>query len=130
MQLVEEKDSRSATEYIKLGDDYYNGRGVEKNEDIALKWYQKAAELEDGKARLILGDMYNYYYRYGENHEMAFYWYQKSADLGYAEGQEAVGYMYKNGFGVEEDHKKAFYWYKKAAHQLIKGGYTGPYRVK
>jgi len=61
---------------------------------------------------------------------MAFYWYQKSADLGYAEGQEAVGYMYKNGFGVEEDHKKAFYWYKKAAHQLIKGGYTGPYRVK
>ena len=130
MQLVEENESKSAGEYIKLGDDYYNGRGVEKNEDIALKWYQKAAELEDGKARLILGDMYNYYYRYGENHEMAFYWYQKSADLGYAEGQDAVGYMYKNGFGVEEDHKKAFYWYKKAAHQLIKGGYTGPYRVK
>ena len=130
MRLVEEKESKSAAECIKLGNDYRNGQGVEKDEDIALGWYQKAAELGDGKASLILGDMYNYYYRYGENHEMAFYWYQKSADLGYAEGQEAVGYMYKNGFGVEEDHKKAFYWYKKAAHQLIKGGYTGPYRVK
>jgi uncharacterized protein len=127
---MEENESKSATEYIKRGDDYYNGRGVEKNEDIALSWYKKAAELGDGKASLILGDMFNYYYRDGENHEMAFYWYQKSAELGYAEGQDAVGYMYKNGFGVEENHKKAFYWYKKSADQLVEGGYTGPYLVK
>ena len=127
---MEENDRKRAALYITFGNDYYYGRGVEKNEDVALNWYQKAAELGDGKASLILGDMFNYYYRDGENHEMAFYWYQKSADLGYTEGQQAVGYMYKNGLGVEEDHKKAFYWYKKAADQLVEGGYNGPYLVK
>ncbi len=34
----------------ELGDRYYEGRTVEENDAEALKWYKKAADLEDGDA--------------------------------------------------------------------------------
>lgn len=38
------------------GDCYYNGWGVDKNEEEAVRWYRKAAEQGYAQAQCTLGD--------------------------------------------------------------------------
>lgn len=104
-----------AEEWNKRGDDYYRGRGVEKNEEKAFEWYDRAA-----RAGNVFG-MVNvaYAYQHGEGVERdckkAFYWYKKSAEAQDARGMNYLADAYYKGIGVEQNYIEAFYWHKKSA---------------
>ena len=115
----------------KIGDMYYWGNGVTKDEAVAFKWYsktarslQKLAERGDAKAQYELGFMYDIGRGVTEDDADAFRWYskaaqsyQKLADRGQPEAQYQLGRMYKLGYGVTEDDVEALKWYRKAANQ-------------
>ena len=64
-----------------LGDIYYSGDLVPKDDFVALEWYQRAAENGNRRAHLQLGKLYETSNTSLKNQDTALYWYQKSADL-------------------------------------------------
>lgn len=118
--------------YYNVGKCYIEGKGVDKNDDEARKWFGKAkaanpenfwaklklAELGDAESMSEVGDSYY------DGHEeaqgcprdvgKAMYWYRRSADLGYHWGCFNVGKCYLEGQGVGKDDTEARKWFRKA----------------
>ena len=93
------KDPRAMTE---LGGWYYEKRHF----DLALKYYEMAAEYKDTGAYACLGYIW-YYGRTGEkDYEKAFRYYSLAAAAGDDEAAYKVADMYKNGYFVEKDTEK------------------------
>ena len=61
---------------------YYKGDGVEQSYELALQWFQKAADLGYDMAMYYLGVMYENGRGVPQDDELARQWYQKAADLG------------------------------------------------
>ena len=121
---------------------YYAGNGVKQNYDEAIKWFQKAAEQGDEKARktvkfltFINNPKYielkaeaekgnaEAQYKFALLHGQNFYldeevkWYKKAAEQGHIRAQEKMGYEYESGLNVQQDNAEAVKWYKMAAEQ-------------
>ncbi|MBQ1407037.1 MAG: sel1 repeat family protein [Eubacterium sp.] len=97
--INETKESRYM---VALGGMYYEDRRF----DLALKYYEMAAEC--GNLNAILGLGYIWYYgRTGErNYEKAYFYYNKARGMGDIQGAYKVADMYKNGYFVEKDYEK------------------------
>ena len=75
-----------------IGSFYFNGRGVEQNDESAFEWCMKAAEKGDKNAQYNVG----YFYEKGRGGVdvdlvQAMHWYQKSAAQGFQLAIDAVG---------------------------------------
>ena len=87
---------------MELGGWYYEKR----NFDLALKYYEMAAEYKSTDAYACLGYIW-YYGRTGEkDYEKAFNYYSLAAEAGNYEAAYKVADMYKNGYYVERDYEK------------------------
>jgi TPR repeat protein/tRNA A-37 threonylcarbamoyl transferase component Bud32 len=95
----------------------YNGRGVDRSEETAASWFQKAAGQNHVLAQLNLAAMYEAGIGVPRSDEQAFNWYRKAADLGNAEAQNDLGIAYARGQGTQRDDFQAVIWYEKAAKQ-------------
>lgn len=85
-----------------LGAFYYGQR----NFDLALKYYEMAAEAGDITAISNLGYIW-YYGRTGEkNYEKAFHYFKEAAEMGDLPAAYKVADMYKNGYLVEKNPEK------------------------
>src|SRR6185312_11430136 len=82
-----------------LGGCYYNGTGVEKDEQKAVKWYQKAAEQGYAAAQNNLGTCYYNGTGVEKNKQKEVEWYLKAAEQGYAAAQNNLGACYADGTG-------------------------------
>ena len=102
---------QSAREQYKIGKKFYN-RG---NYAEAVKWYRKAANKGDNKARNDLGNCY-YGEKGVEKDELeAVRWFWDAAVQGDAEAQNSLGDCYYYGKGVEVNETEAAEWYQGAA---------------
>ncbi len=106
-----------AQSQLSLGERYELGRGVEKSDAEALKWYRKAADQGLASAQFNLGVRYANGRGVPKDEVEAVKWYRKVADQGYATAQYNLGIMYGNGQGVVKDEAEAVKWYRKAADQ-------------
>ena len=98
--LIEE--TKDADYMVELGGLYYESRQF----DLALKYYELAAEYNNLHAISNLGYIW-YYGRTGEkNYEKAFYYFDKARQLGDMIAAYKVADMYKNGYYVEQDYEK------------------------
>ena len=88
---------------------------LEKDYSEALKWYEKAAELNDSVAQFYLGYMYYKGKGVTQDYGKALEWCQKAATQDDDEAQCLLGDIYYNGEGVNQDYKEAAKWYEKAA---------------
>ena len=118
--LIEETKN---PEYMtRLGGQYYG----ERNFDLALKYYELAAEYDYLPAISGLGYIW-YYGRTGEkNYEKAFEYFERGYELGDINCSYKVADMYKNGYFVEKDFEK----YKEIIEKIysyIK--YRGDYHI-
>ena len=107
---------------VDLGSFYYGN----KQFDLALKYYEMAAEYGELNAISDLGYIW-YYGRTGEkNYEKAFYYFDKAMKAGDKIAAYKIADMYKNGYYVEKDYDK----YKEIIEDLYndirnRGGYDG-----
>ena len=84
---------------VELGSMYYEQRYF----DLALKYYELAAEYGNLYAISNLGYIW-YYGRTGErDYEKAFYYFDKAREMGDLIAAYKVADMYKNGYFVEKD---------------------------
>jgi uncharacterized protein len=97
-----------------LGQMYAYGRGVPRNDAIAVSWYRKAAEQNYGGAQISLGFMYENGRGVPQDYVAAMNWYRKAADHSWATAQNNLGLMYANGRGVPQDYIMAHMWFNLA----------------
>lgn len=102
---------------LRLGNLYGEGRGVPKDDKLAVDWYTKAAEQGDETAAGILGFMYGSGDGVPQDDKKAFKWFKKAAEQGDAALQFLLGALYAEGRGVTQDYNEAFQWYRKSAEQ-------------
>ncbi len=98
--LIEETHDTGYMMY--LGGIYYD----ERKFDLALKYYEMAAEQDDDSAYECLGYIW-YYGRTGEkDYKKAFEYFSKAAQVGNLVAAYKVADMYREGYYVEKDYNK------------------------
>lgn len=98
--LIEE--TKDPQVMLELGSFYYEAREF----DLALKYYELAAESGNLYAISNLGYIW-YYGRTGEkNFEKAFHYFDRARKMGDTVAEYKVADMYRNGYYVEKDEKK------------------------
>ena len=96
------RETREPEYMMNLGGYYYEQRQF----DLALKYYEMAAEQGDIDAYICLGYIW-YYGRTGrKDYKKAFYYFCAGRDAGDLQAAYKVADMYKNGYFVEKDYAR------------------------
>lgn len=104
--------------YYDLALCYYEGKGVTKDFEQAVKWFYKTVREDDlrrSNAQLNLGDCYFFGRGVSKDFVEAAKWYRLAAEDGHSKARLYLGNCYFFGTGVVEDKEKAVFWYRKAA---------------
>jgi TPR repeat protein len=108
----------SAAAKRNLAQLYERGRGVERSEANAVRWYESAANGGDRDAMYQLATRYDRGRGVKKDAALALQWYTRAGDAGLLSAQLALGEIYEKGrLGVTKDKAKALDWYRKAAAQ-------------
>ena len=100
---------------LRLGTNYYTGKGITKDYVEAVKWWKKAAELGNTTATLYVGEAYKDGEGVNQDFDEALKYFHKAYELGSGDAANWIGIMYDKGFGVCKDYEQAFIWFKHAA---------------
>lgn len=96
------RETREPEYMMNLGGYYYEQRQF----DLALKYYEMAAEQGDIDAYICLGYIW-YYGRTGrKDYKKAFYYFCAGRDAGDLQAAYKVADMYKNGYFVEKNYAR------------------------
>ncbi|QVL30664.1 SEL1-like repeat protein [Telmatocola sphagniphila] len=90
----------------------------EKNLIQAIKWYQKAAALDDSDGMYLLGRNSLSDKRNKDDLDLALSWLKKSADFGNPAAMYQLG-VYSESLNNIEGFKVAAEWYRKASEQNV-----------
>ena len=127
---------RKSVAYMYLGRMYRDGLGIEKNYDLAKKWFTRAdksghefaildistidnmigAENGDLEAMWKLANGYMEGFHISLDVNEALRWYRTAAENGHVKSQESLGYIYYKGKGVPlniplSPHLISFSWF-------------------
>ncbi|KAK8838320.1 hypothetical protein M9Y10_035743 [Tritrichomonas musculus] len=89
----------------------------DKNRSLAIKYYNMAAQENNSKASLILGNIYFRGKIVNQDYLKAKEYYEMAANLDDQEAQFKLGFIYHKGLGVKQDYIKAKEYYELAATQ-------------
>ena len=96
---------------------YYFGRGVGKNEDMALQCLKRSAKVGNSEAMVLLGNCCEDGVGVEKSELQAFGWYRKAAERGCLTGLQSMGRCYRVGIAVERDLEQAMHYYRRAADE-------------
>lgn len=103
-----------------LGVMYSSGRGVPENNNLATKWYTRAAEQGYTFIQVNLGQQYYGKGEYGS----AYKWFKRASDKGEARGMYNLGVMYRYGDSVETNWNEAKKWLLEAAEKEYQAAFN------
>ncbi len=115
------KNFREAAKYgyapaiANFGKCYFDGKGVNENKLLGMRYFEMAAEKGNNLAMHYLGDIYHEGKISEKNDSLAYKYYQKAAENNFASSQRMMGIFHEKGIYVEKDKEKAFKWYNLAA---------------
>ena len=117
----------SVRKQMQLGAAYFLGRGVQRNEEMAAFWYEKAANAGDPVAQEEIG----YFYQVGigvpRDPVRAAHWFQLAAAGGRANAKVNLGVAYLWGLGVPRNQGLALQLFHEALDKgsAVAAGYIG-----
>ena len=114
---IEKAKAGDSNAQLEIGNCYFNGNGVAKDYEQAMKWWKKSASKNNSVAQYNIGMLYDNGFGVKRNYEKAIEWYQKSADQGFAMAQFNLGCCYLNGTGVKQNNNQALVLFMLAAAQ-------------
>lgn len=91
------------------------GRGVERDPERALYFYERAARGGLVSAQLNTAFMYLEGDGIPQDYKTASFWFHAAAIAGVPAARYNLGVMYEKGLGVEKDPARALAWYALAA---------------
>jgi TPR repeat protein len=106
-----------AEENFHMGEQYKDGKGVNKNPVKAVFYYRKAAEHGYAAVQRELGICYLDGIGIEKDSNKAMFWIKKAVEQGFAPAQRTLGYCYSEGMGTEKDYVKAVKLFVEAIKQ-------------
>lgn len=100
--LFEEVAQTNTSAMVNLALMHMKGTGCEKNIDIALAWFERAAARDNIKALYNLGTFYEKGMNGGVDNDKALAYYKKAADNGFVDAQLKTGLLYKQNANIAE----------------------------
>ena len=114
LKTVLEKVTDAETQ-CRIGNCYFEGKGVAKDKAEAVRWYRKAADQGYADAQCWLGKRFTNYYVIGEKQQAAM-WYRKAAEQGHVVARHELGILYMRGAGgVTNNYAEAVRLFRKGA---------------
>jgi len=95
-ELVKKAEAGDGKAQFDLGVCYFEGEGVVKDEQEAVKWYKKAAEQGFAVAQWTLGVCYSEGAGVAKDEKEAVKWFTKAAEQGNAEAKGALDAIRKS----------------------------------
>lgn len=92
---------------VEMAERKMNGKGVQKDINEAIVWYEKAARSGNLDAMHTLGKIYLDQTLGCKDLEKGIYWYTKAADGGHSQAKKELGTFYKYGLNVKKNKKLA-----------------------
>jgi TPR repeat protein len=125
-ELLQFAESNNPALWHAIGIGFNIGRGVKRDRQEAMRWFQRAAEAGHAPAMVNLGSCLTYP-KPSLDRTAAVSWLRKAAEKGYAGGMVSLGFAYREGDGVPRDDKEAVQWFIKAveagdSHSMIHVG--------
>jgi uncharacterized protein len=116
--LLGKANAGDAAAQAEVGDMFAIGRGVDRDNHEAVKWFTKSAEQGNPKGEYYLGAMYELG-RGGltKDAPAAIKWYEAAAKQGYVDAQFDLARIYDMGKGVPKNPAMAAKYYQEAAAQ-------------
>ncbi len=114
--LVAAEAGHSAAAY-ELAEAYWQGNGVDRDDETATKWLTIAADRGEPRAQYLLGAAYYGGLGVEQDDALALHWLGEAATRGHDRAQFLLAEAFANGRGVETDLAWAARWYGKAARQ-------------
>lgn len=114
---TEEHKNALRTEMVLLADGYEFDVITQADKKLALEYYTKAADLEDGRSMFNIGSYYHQGTVVEKDLGTAMDWYQKSSDLGYKSASYRLGRMWRLGENGVKDPEKSYEMYQRAHEQ-------------
>ena len=117
------KNFREAARYgyapalANFGKCYYDGKGVNENKRLGMRYFEMAANKGNNLAMHHLGDIFYKGEIVPKNDSLAHEYYKKAAENNFAGSQRMMGEFHEKGIFVEKDLEKALKWYNLAALQ-------------
>ncbi len=112
------KDELKAVEpCMRVALRYLHGKGVRKNEELALKYFERGAYLGDDDAMFYVGFLNQHGTGCRRNIRRAIEYYVRAVDAGNARACEALGAMYCNGHGVKQDIARGVQYLEQGAER-------------
>lgn len=118
--IEEEEQSHDATVQFLIGKCYYYGKGAEKDDTQAAKWFSLSAKQKNVEASYYLGKMYSAGLGVPEDKKKAIKLLKFAGNREHIEAQYELGEIYCFGQDPGEDFEAEFTgnkWYEKAAKQ-------------
>jgi len=106
-------ECKTGAECVDLGFKYITGKDVKQDDFKAVKFFQKACDLNFRGGCSFLGLMYGKGKGVKQDDFKAVKFYQKACDLNDGSGCSNLGLMYEKGKGVKQDDFKALKFYLK-----------------
>ena len=116
------RNGNAESQYF-IGEAYFDGIIVRKNEFEAVKWYQKAAEQGEKEAQFMLAECLFNGWGITKSIKDAVTWYRKAAEQGLSEAQLQLGVIFFEGKLVKVDYAESAKWFRKLADQENPYGY-------
>jgi localization factor PodJL len=107
-----------AAEY-EIGLRYAEGRGVPPNQEMALHWFERAAERGIAPALYRLGSLYEKGQGVKKDLNKARTLYLQAADKGNAKAIHNLAVLYAEGIDGKPDYRVAAQWFRKAAERGV-----------
>jgi localization factor PodJL len=108
----------AAAEY-EIGLRYAEGRGVPPNQELALHWFERAAQQGIAPALYRLGSLYEKGQGVKKDLNKARTLYLQAADKGNAKAIHNLAVLYAEGIDGKPDYRVAAQWFRKAAERGV-----------
>jgi TPR repeat protein len=107
---------------VRLGDMYAEGKGVARDDVMAMTWFRRSANQGNAEAQYNAGASYAEGLGVAKNDEEAAKWFKRAAEQGMAYAQINLGLLYAAGRGVPQNNVEAMKWLGVAVIALPAGG--------
>lgn len=124
-ELLEKANSNDVVAQIEVGHRYKSGKDVEKNNDLAAVWYQKASRQGSREADMCIARL-NWLGRMEiepSSWENAFKVFESLATDGSGPSQHYAGLCNLHGRGTNVNHGRAAYWFTQSIANAQKNTY-------
>ncbi|WP_070969595.1 tetratricopeptide repeat protein [Vibrio sonorensis] len=117
-QTKNRAEAGEAQAQYELATWYQSGeQSLKQSDEIAMQWYEKAAEQDHALAQTSLGFIYEQGYGVDVDYKQALQWYEKAASQWYEVAMYRLGRLYEFGLGVEQNYEQSAYWYRLAVDE-------------